>query len=319
MTRFRPAEEMQMRNRYIILVLLFFMLVAGANELVAQMGTGRVAGTVKDTEDNAIEGAKVVAQMTGSDFQLEGTTDGKGRWAILGFRKGGYQFTFTAKGYVPQQFTSQVSGIGKNPSLNVVMEKMSSGQAFASGPAADYLKEASTFYEQKQYAQALEKLNMILEEYPELYQIRLNTGNCYREMGEPVKAMEQYELVLAEEPDHTGALVNVGDMKVRSGELDDAVTYFEKAITQAPDDEVLPFNVAEIYFDQGDVDKAIEYYQRASEVRPDWPEPQLKLGYAYINNADMENAAAAFQKVIEVAPDTPQAAMAQAALDSIQQ
>ena len=122
MTRFRPAEEMQMRNRYIILVLLFFMLVAGANELAAQMGTGRVAGTVKDTENNAVEGVKVVAQMTGSDFQLEGTTDGKGRWAILGFRKGGYQFTFTAKGYVPQQFTSQVSGIGKNPSLNVVME-----------------------------------------------------------------------------------------------------------------------------------------------------------------------------------------------------
>jgi tetratricopeptide (TPR) repeat protein len=317
-TRFWPAEETQMRNRYIVLLLLI-ILVAGANELAAQMGTGRVAGTIKDDEGNPIEGAKVVAQMSGSDFQLEATTDGKGRWAILGFRKGGYQFTFSARGYIPQQFTSQISGIGKNPNMNVQLEKMSSGQAFATGPAAEYLKEAAELYEQKQFPQALEKLNLIVTEFPDLYQMHLNIGNCYREMGEPEKAMEHYNMVLAEEPEHTGALVNVGDMKVRSGDLEGAVTYFEKAITQAPDDEVLPFNVAEIYFDQGNVDKAIEYYQRASEVRPDWPEPYLKIGYAYINNADMENAATAFNKVIEVAPDTPQAAMAQAALDSIQQ
>ncbi len=60
-------------------------------------------------------------------------------------------------------------------------------------------------------------------------------------------------------------------------------------------------------------------YKRASSIKADWVEPQLKLGYAYINMADMENAAVHFKKVIEMAPDTPQAAVAQAALDSIQQ
>jgi TolA-binding protein len=307
-----------MRNRYVVFVLLI-MLVAGANELAAQMGTGRVAGTVEDTEGNAIEGAKVVAEMSGSDFKLDAASDDKGRWAILGFRKGNYQFTFTAKGFVPQTFNSTISGLGKNPNINVVLEKMTVGQAFTTGPVAETLKEALALYGEKNYAGALEKYQAILEEFPELYQIHLNMGNCYREMNDTEKALAEYEAVLQEEPENSGALVNVGDIMVRKGDLDSAVGYFEKAITQAPGDEVLPFNVAEIYFDQGKVDQAIEYYTRSTEVNPDWPEPYLKMGYAYINLADMENAAAAFQRVIEVAPDTPQAALAQAALDSIQQ
>jgi TolA-binding protein len=295
------------------------MFVAGAGQLFAQMGTGRVAGTVKDTEGNPVEGAKIVAEMAGTDFSLEATSDDKGRWAILGFRRGSYQFTITAVRHVPQQFNTSVSGLGKNPSINVTLEKMTSGQAFSTGPAAETLTEANALYDSKDYAGAIAKFQEILAEFPDLYQIHLNVGNCYRDGGDFDKALAEYNLVLEQEVTHTGALVNVGDVMVRKGDLESAVTYFEKAIEQAPEDEVLPFNVAEIYFDQGNVEKAIDYYKRSSEVRPNWPEPLLKLGYAYINLADMENAAAAFQKVIEVAPDTPQAQLAQAALDSIPQ
>jgi tetratricopeptide (TPR) repeat protein len=295
------------------------LLVTGASELAAQMGTGRVAGTVKDTEGNNVAGAKVMAEMTGTDFQLEATTDDKGRWAILGFRKGNYAFTFTAKGYVPQQFSTQVSGLGKNPNVNVVLEKMTSGQAFAAGEAADLMKAARDLYDANDFTGALAKYQEIITEYSDIYQINLYLGNCNRELGNLDEALENYNAVLAEEPLNTVALVNVGDVYVRKGDFESAVTYFEQALEQAPEDEVLPFNVAEIYFDQGDVAGAITYYKRAAEVKADWVEPQLKLGYAYINMADMENAAIHFKKVIEMAPDTPQAAVAQAALDSIQQ
>jgi tetratricopeptide (TPR) repeat protein len=295
------------------------LLVTGASELSAQMGTGRVAGTVKDTDGNDVAGATVMAEMTGTDFQLEATTDEKGRWAILGFRKGNYSFTFTAKGYIPQQFSTQVSGLGKNPNVNVVMEKMTSGQAFAAGEAAELMKEARGLYDAKDFAGALTKYQEILTTYPDIYQINVYLGNCNRELGNLDEALANYNIVLTEEPLNTVALVNVGDVYVRKGDFEHAVTYFEQALEQAPEDEVLPFNVAEIYFDQGDVAGAIEYYKRAAAVKADWVEPQLKLGYAYINMADMENAAIHFKKVIEMAPDTPQAAVAQAALDSIQQ
>jgi Flp pilus assembly protein TadD len=307
-----------MRNSYVALALII-MLVAAAGSIEAQMGTGRVAGTVKDTEGNAIEGAKIVAEMTGSDFSLEATSDNKGRWAVIGFRKGSYSFTVSAPGHVPQQFNTSVSGLGKNPSLNVVLEKMSMGQAFSSGPAAELLNEANQLYDQKSYTEAIAKYEEVMVEFPTLYQIHLNMGNCYRDLGDTEKALAEYNIVLEQEPTHTGALVNLGDAMVRSGDLDEAVSYFEKAIEYAPEDEVLPFNVAEIYFDQGNVQKAIEYYERSATVKPDWPEPYLKVGYAYINMAQMDKAAEAFQKVLDVAPpESAQAQMAQAALSSIQ-
>lgn len=306
-----------MRNRYVVFGLLI-MLVVGTGELFAQMGTGRVSGTVNDTEGNPVEGAKIIAEMAGTDFSLDVLSDERGRWAIIGFRKGTYQFTVTAPRHVPQQFSTPVSGMGKNPSINVTLEKMTSGQAFATGPAAETLKEANALYDAKDYTGALAKFQEIRVEFPDLYQIRLNVGNCYRDTGELDKAMAEYEAVLEQEDTNTGALVNVGDMMVRQGDLDSAVTYFERAIENAPEDEVLPFNVAEIYFDQGNVEKAVEYYTRSTEVKPDWAESWLKLGYAHLNMADMESAAVAFQKVIEIAPDTPQAQSAEAALSSIQ-
>jgi TolA-binding protein len=294
-------------------------LITGAGALAAQMGTGRVAGTVEDTQGNPIKGTLVVAEMGETDFTLDATSDDRGRWAMIGFRKGEYSFTFTAKGFVPQQYTMSVKGLGKNPSLDMVMEPVTVGNVFAAGPASQLLSEGVALYEQKDYQAAIAKFEEILQEVPDLYQVRQNIGNCYLDMGDFDLALAQYQIILEEEPTHIGALVRAGDVMVRKGDLEQAVAYFEKSIEQAPEDEVLPFNVAEIYFDQGDVKKAIEYYERSSTVKPDWPEPYLKVGYAYLNLAQMDQAAEAFKKVVEVAPETPQAQMAQAALDSIQQ
>lgn len=307
-----------MRNKKIALFIMF-ALVAGAGELGAQMGTGRVAGTVEDTLGNPIDGANVLAEMGETDFSLDATSDDRGRWAMIGFRKGEYSFTVTAKGFVPQQFSTSVKGLGKNPSVDVVLEPVTSGNAFSSGPAGDLLTEGIALYEAKDYQGAIAKYEQILQEVPELYQVRQNIGNCYLDMGDFDKALAEYQMILTEEPTHIGALVRAGDVMVRKGDLDQAVDFFEKAIEQAPEDEVLPFNVAEIYFDQGDVNKAIDYYKRSATVKPDWPEPYLKVGYAYLNLAQMDEAAEAFKKVMEVAPESPQAQQAQAVLNSLQQ
>ncbi len=303
-----------MRNRCLSISLVI-ALFGGVSELVAQRGTGRVAGTIRDTEGNPIEGAKVIAQLSGTEFVLEATTDENGRWAILGFRRGTYSFTYGAEGYQPQIATTSIKQLGKNPAMKVELEKIQ--EAFARSMAGTLLADALELQEQKEYSEALAKYDEILTESPSLYQIHMNVGNVYRDMGNFTEAIAEYELVLKEEPEHGGALVSIGDVLVKQNKLKEAVELFERAILQVPEDEVLPFNVAEIYFDTGNVDRAIEYYQRASKVKPDWPEPYLKLGYAYLNAADMEAASAAFQKVVELASGTPQAQMAQSALESI--
>jgi tetratricopeptide (TPR) repeat protein len=282
--------------------------------VMAQMGTGRITGTVKDPQGKPIAGAKVTASSPDNDKALEATTDKDGKWALLGFRSGSYEFTFAANGYQPQSYTNSIKQMGRNPPMDVVLEPLQMGQS--AGGAGGKLTEANQLLEQKQYAEAIAKYEEILAAEPTLYQIHYNIGIAQQAKGDLDAAKASFQKVLDQEANNTGALVSIGDVLVAEGKLDEAVSYFEKAIGQTTD-EVIPFNVAEIYFNQGNTAKALEYYQTAATRRPDWPDPHLKMGYANLNAGNMDAAIASFQKAVEVAPDSPQAQMAQAALSSL--
>lgn len=291
------------------------LLSAGATVAMAQMGTGRVTGTVKDPNGKPIANAKVSA-TTGDSRPLETTTGKDGRWALLGFRSATYEFTFEAEGFQPAAYKNAVKQMGRNPSMDVVLEPLKMGQGSASSEAGGKLDEANALFDQKQYKEAIAKYEELLAAEPTLYQVNYNIGAAYREMKDFDKAMTYFQKVLEQDPTNSASLVGMGDALVGEGKLDEAVGYFEKAIAQTQD-EVIPFNVAEIYFNQGNAEKAIEYYKLASERKPDWPEPYLKLGFAYLNTGDMASARASFEKVVEIAPDSPQAAAAKQTLASL--
>jgi tetratricopeptide (TPR) repeat protein len=292
-------------------------LALATSGLEAQMGTGRINGTVTDQDGKPIAGATIVAEARGGGQKLEAQSDDKGEWGILGFRTGQYTFTVSADGYQPESINAQIQQMQRNPKMEVILRKLQKGEAFGGEEASALLNEGNQFFEQKLYAEALVKYQELLAENPTLYQVNLNIGNVYRAMEQPDQAIEAYQKVLADEPTHLGALVNMGELHIKKGELEKAVTYFEKAIEQAPGDEAIPFNVAEIYFNTGNVEKAIEYYEKSSAAKPDWPDPVLKLGFAYLNAGDMEKAVAQMEKVMTIAPDSAQAAAAKGVLDTI--
>lgn len=298
-----------MKKRMRVLGLAAGALVTAALAL-GQMGTGRVTGSVSDTQGNPLPGATVTA--SDGDRTFEATADEDGRWAILGFRTGTYEFTVSAPGHAPQAYQQQVKQVGRNPSMDFILEPVERG----GGGGSEMLQEANSLFEQKQYSEAIAKYEELLTAEPTLYQLHINIGSAYREMGELDEAVASFEKVLAEEPMNTSALISMGDVHVAKGELDEAVSYFEKAIDQT-EDEIVPFNVAEIYFNQGNAARALEFYRIAAERKPDWADPHLKMGYAHLNTGDMEAAAASFEKVVEIAPGTQQAAMAEAALSSL--
>lgn len=292
------------------------ILLSGvATIALAQMGTGRVTGTVKDPKGKPIANAKVSA-TTGDSRPLETTTGKDGRWALLGFRSATYEFTFEADGFQPAAYKNPIKQMGRNPSMDVVLEPLKMGEGSAGSAVGGKLDEANALFDQKQYKEAIAKYQELLAAEPTLYQVNYNIGAAYREMKDYDDAIASFQKVLDQDPANSAALVGMGDALVGQGKLDEAVSYFEKAIDQTQD-EVIPFNVAEIYFNQGKADKAIQYYKLAAERKPDWPEPYLKLGFAYLNTGDMASARASFEKVLEVAPDSPQAAAAKQTLASL--
>ena len=303
-----------MKNRFLLLACLSLAFI-GISEAL-QMGTGRVTGIVTDLEGNPIPGAHVVATTEGSGHAIEATTDEDGKFAMMGFRGGGWTFTVTAEGHLTQADTLPIKGISKNAPITIALDKMRKGTATSEG-AGDLLTEANEFYHQENYDEALAKYLELLEENPGLYQIHANVGNVYTRQDKLEEALAEYQIVLAEDSSHGLALVMTGNVLVKQGKFDEAVPYFEQAVELSPEDETLPYNVAELCFNNGQTQKAIDFYQKAAEIKPDWSEPYLKAGYAYLNLGKLDEAAVQLKKVIEVAPDSQEAQQAQTVLDQL--
>lgn len=299
-------------RRLTLSVSLVLLVATGA--ALAQMGTGRITGKITDPEGNGIGGA-IITIVDPAGKELKGTSDEAGRWAILGFRSGTFDFNIDAEGYQPQVVKKSVRQMSRNQ-LDVVLVPLAAADDRATERSNALIHEANELLKQEQYPEAIAKFEEILVARPSLYQVHEFIGVAYREMGDYDAALAEFEKVLAEDPGAATTLISVGDVLVSQQKLDEAVEYFEKAVGETTD-AVVPFNVAEIYFDQGNAAKAIEYYQIAAEYKPEWADPPLKMGYAYLNTGDLDGAKSSFQKVVEVAPDSPQAQMAQAALSSL--
>ena len=294
------------------LVALGLLLVG--QTAVAQMGTGRVSGTVKDQDGNPIEGATVTAQAGDSGRVLEATTDDRGRWAILGFRSRPYDFSVQAAGFMPYNYQAPMRQAGKNPDMDLVLERAQMGRS--AGTGGGLLAEAQELHQAGRYDEALAMYDEVLTADPTVYQINLNRAAVLRELGRPDDAKAAYQVVLDQEPRNAAALVSLGEMSMADADMDGALAYWEQAV-DSTEDEVIPYNVAQISFQNGETEKAIEYYLIAADRRLDWAEPYVQIGIVYLNMGDFPAAAEQFEMAIEVEPDSAAAAQAQAMLDAL--
>ena len=296
----------------VVLVALGLLFVA--QTALAQMGTGRMSGTVKDQEGNPIEGATVTAQAGDSGRVLEATTDSRGRWAILGFRSRTYDFSAQASGFMPYNYQAPMRQAGKNPDMDLVLERAQMGRS--AGTGGGLVAEAQELHQAGRYDEALALYDEVLVTDPTLYQINLNRAAVLRELGRADEARTAYQSVLEMEPGNAGALVSLGEMAMADSDMDGALSFWEQAVDSTTD-EVIPYNVAQISFQNGETDKAIEYYLIAADRRADWAEPFVQIGIVYLNLGDFPAAAEQFEMAIEVEPESAAAAQARAMLDAL--
>ncbi len=164
-----------MRNRYLVFHVLLVVAV-GASVAFAQLGTGRVTGSAKDTAGQPIEGA-VITATSAEGKTMEATSGSDGKWAILGFRSGMYDFNVSADGYTAQAYKQQVRGSGRNPPMFFVLERIPEVRRGGS-----MLGEANAMFENGQYAEALAKYEDFAAAEPMSYQVHYNIGSVYLRM-----------------------------------------------------------------------------------------------------------------------------------------
>ncbi|MDD8021349.1 MAG: tetratricopeptide repeat protein [Acidobacteriota bacterium] len=308
--------------RYIKHSIVFYLLVCllfSSVFLSAQEGRGqaRLKGVVLDKNGKPIEGATVELESLTHKLSMTTTTDKNGSFSFLGLGKTVVKITVSKEGYDPTIIPHLELSSIKNPDQEIrLIEKTSMENLDESNPQAVYQK-AEDLYEAGDYEKALTMFNKFIELQPDLYQARINLGNCYVKLREYDKAIQEFEFVLnklnEENTDLKGNVVaaslyaSLGELYMDQDNLEKAKEYFEKSINIDPSDHALAYNVAEILFNSGKTDEAINYYQLAIKINPTWQKPYLKLGYCYLNKGETETAVSYFKKFVELSPaDDPQ-------------
>lgn len=304
--------------KFLILVLTVGMTTMGFSQ--QGRGTGRVRGSTMDTAGNPLEGVEITAVHMQYSTTFTSTSNAKGSWAIAGLGSGFFRITAAKEGYGEVYHEMQVSQFSKkNPSVDFTLQKIqvqpTGVPAIEDETAIALFEEGTQLYKDKKYAEAVAKYKEFIELYPMIYQVNLNIGNCYRELGEYDQAIEAYTNLLEElkikketlEGDEGAAraLAAIGETYIKKGDLDKASEYLMEAMDIFPEDETLAFNIGEIYFKQGQTDKGVEYFNSAIQIKPDWAPPYRQIGYAYLNQANYGMAVESFKKFVELAPDDP--------------
>lgn len=300
------------------------LIALAATPAVAQRGSGRMQGKVTDPEGNPVPGVEITAtnpEMTPGT--LTGTTDENGNWAIIGFARANWQFTFEAPGYIPHQVNASVSGVGRNPDMNITLQPATPTEGGAgvgtNVEGRELFEEGNTLFDAGDAAGALARWQEFAELNPEVYQVWFNIGGAHRALGDVPAAREAYERVLAEDPADTRANYALGELMLEEGNTEAAIPYFEKSLESSPDDPAIYYNVGELYFARpGGVEQAIGFYEQALAVDPSYLPAQKQIGFAYINAGNNEAAIQAFEKYVELAPpDDPDLALVQDVLAAL--
>jgi len=300
-----------------------FLIAACAAAAFAQ--TGRVGGTVKDDTGQPIKGATITAENPdASPSSFTATTDDKGRFSMIGLKKGTWRVIAQAPGFAPEAGNLPVNTIGApNPPVTFTLKKGGSaaptsalGGASAKDIQAD-LAAAEQAYNAQQWDDAITKYRAIMAKSPALNVINLQIAAAYRNKKDFDGAIAAYNELLKTDPTNDRAIVGIGMTNMEKGDLAAADATLSKAASGPAATREVFYNLGEVKFAKGQADEAATWYQKAADKDASWGKPLLKLALVALNKGDKDGAIKLSEKVIAVDPTSPEAATAKQLIEQL--
>ena len=192
-------------------VLLFaFVFLAGTRDVAAQALVGRVAGTIRDESGKPVAGATITATNPEQALTLTATSDIKGRFGMLGLRRGVWVFAIAAPGFQKVSQAGEVQIGNHNPPLNVKLVKSPTPQP---GPLSNLsgsdiqsmIDAAEASAASGDLAAAIGTYRDLLSKIPALTTGYLRVGALLEQKGDAAGALETYRQLARLEPDNARA------------------------------------------------------------------------------------------------------------------
>jgi tetratricopeptide (TPR) repeat protein len=306
---------------------LAFLLVYGSTgTLFAQGGLDRsilylVKGEVRDEFGDPIRGATITALNEDHGTSFTGTTDSKGRFAMIGLRPGLWKMVAQAPGHSPSMGEQRLRS-ANNPVLLFTLQNRGPRP---DGPLANVsakslqsdLAAANQLFDTGQWDRAIAAYRDIQHQSPSLTAISLQIAAAYRNRQLTAEAEAAYKSLLASEPSNERARAELAAMALDRNDVEGAEAFLAGAAeAEAPGREVL-FALGEVKARQGDLNAATRLFERASGADPGWGRPIYKLGTLAAQRGDRDSAAQLLQRVLSVDPQSEEATSARSLMDQL--
>ena len=315
-------------HRAIRSVLVAGLLLAVAAATVWAQA-GRIVGLIVDEDGNPMPGVAITASLVAAERSAAGfatTTGDDGRFAIIGFISGQWQFRAEFEGYQTVAAAWTVTQ-GRNQPVNLTMTRIPHPLELALGAEAFEgldpealeveLAQADEAFNEERYDEAIAGYESILAQAPDFTTLYVQIGNALTEKGEYQDAIASYERALQEDPDDGDAQARIARVKLLMGDFEAASAELQQAASGLDAEKEDLYNLGELEFAQGDVDAAAGWYEKASMADPNWGKPLFKLALVALNKGDIETAKEFFQRVLDVDPNSDEGAQAKATLNAL--
>jgi Flp pilus assembly protein TadD len=302
------------------------MTLAGLGVVVlaasAAAQPGRVGGIVRDEKGEPVKGATITAENENIGSSFTATTDDKGRFTIIGLRSGTWRFIAQAPGFAAEGGEMAVRTGNPNPPIAFTLKH--TGPAWTGAMAGISAKDlqadlsaADVLFNQQKWDEAISAYRAIMSKTPALSVVNLQIAAAYRKKKDFDNAIAAYNALLSIDPKSDKAVVGIGETNLERGDAKAAEDSLMKAASSPSAGREVFYSLAELKNATKEPEEASKWYEKASASDPSWGKPLYKLGLLALNRGDKQNAAKMFDRAIAVDPVSPEAALAKAALDSL--
>lgn len=280
------------------LLVILSVLSAQAQAQTSQ----KVLGDIRDAHTNApIEGVAVIAYMEDTPgIKCEAVSDANGRFTITGLQPGRVVFELTRDGYRPDRVRKQIPSTQPSHSFTFELEAVVRQAGTVTPEIKERYDRANRLFKEQKLDEARAIFEELIEEYPDLYQIRINLGIIYQAKRELDKALEHFLQVYRQAPENGDLMIYIADTYLAKEDFRAALDWYRRGAEAKPDFYWVANQAADVARYLQEYDVAIEYYRKAVRIDASQPLPHLQLGTLLEVEGDYPGALEHLLKSIEL-------------------